>query len=111
MNSQRVLNGSEEILPSSYEAQIKTLKYRPDLPDRFGPIGDVRAYCHDYFTPFIGIAGSVHVLQKRARRSRNRTYPQLVKRNSDSKSNELLTTNGVRTIVAGKLKATTKGKK
>ena len=32
------------------EAQFKTLKYRPDFPDRFGSIEDARAYCHAFFT-------------------------------------------------------------
>jgi putative transposase len=29
------------------EAQFKTLKYRPDFPDRFGPLAEARAYCAD----------------------------------------------------------------
>jgi putative transposase len=32
------------------EAQFKTLKYRPDFPDRFGSIQDARAFCQDFFT-------------------------------------------------------------
>ena len=32
------------------EAQFKTLKYRPDFPDRFGSIADARAHCHTFFT-------------------------------------------------------------
>jgi len=32
------------------EAQFKTLKYRPDFPDRFGSIEDARAHCHAFFT-------------------------------------------------------------
>jgi putative transposase len=28
------------------EAQLKTLKYRPDFPERFGNIEDARAHCH-----------------------------------------------------------------
>ena len=32
------------------EAQFKTLKYRPDFPDRFGCIEDARAHCHAFFT-------------------------------------------------------------
>ena len=32
------------------EAQFKTLKYRPDFPDRFGSIEDARAYCDAFFT-------------------------------------------------------------
>ena len=31
------------------EAQFKTLKYRPDFPERFGAIQDARAYCHGFF--------------------------------------------------------------
>ena len=31
------------------EAQFKTLKYRPDFPERFGSIQDARAYCHGFF--------------------------------------------------------------
>jgi putative transposase len=32
------------------EAQFKTLKYRPDFPDRFGSIQDARAHCRSFFT-------------------------------------------------------------
>lgn len=32
------------------EAQFKTLKYRPDFPERFGSIEDVRAFCRPFFT-------------------------------------------------------------
>jgi putative transposase len=31
------------------EAQFKTLKYRPEFPERFGAIQDVRAHCHVFF--------------------------------------------------------------
>ena len=31
------------------EAGFKTLKYRPDFPERFGCIEDARAYCVDFF--------------------------------------------------------------
>jgi len=31
------------------EAQFKTLKYRPDFPERFGSIEDARAYCQQFF--------------------------------------------------------------
>jgi putative transposase len=31
------------------EAQYKTLKYRPDFPDRFASIQDARAHCHTFF--------------------------------------------------------------
>jgi len=32
------------------EAQFKTLKYRPDFPDRFGTLEAARAFCHPFFT-------------------------------------------------------------
>jgi putative transposase len=32
------------------EAQYKTLKYRPDFPDRFGSIAHARDHCHQFFT-------------------------------------------------------------
>ncbi len=31
------------------EAQFKTLKYRPEFPDRFGSIEDARAFCRAFF--------------------------------------------------------------
>jgi putative transposase len=31
------------------EAQFKTLKYRPDFPDRFGSIEDARTHCQQFF--------------------------------------------------------------
>jgi putative transposase len=31
------------------EAQFKTLKYRPDFPQRFGSLPDARAYCRGFF--------------------------------------------------------------
>jgi putative transposase len=31
------------------EAQFRTLKYRPDFPDRFGCIEDARAFCQTFF--------------------------------------------------------------
>ena len=31
------------------EAHFKTLKYRPDFPERFGCIEDARSYCRDFF--------------------------------------------------------------
>lgn len=31
------------------EAQFKTLKYRPDFPDRFGSIEDARLFCRSFF--------------------------------------------------------------
>lgn len=31
------------------EAQFKTLKYRPDFPERFGSIEDARAFCRGFF--------------------------------------------------------------
>ena len=32
------------------EAQFKTLKYRPDFPDRFGSLEGARAFCQPFFT-------------------------------------------------------------
>jgi putative transposase len=32
------------------EAQFKTLKYRPDFPERFGSLEDARAFCQEFFT-------------------------------------------------------------
>lgn len=32
------------------ESQFKTMKYRPDFPNRFGSIQDARAFCQDFFT-------------------------------------------------------------
>jgi putative transposase len=32
------------------EAQFKTLKYRPDFPERFGSLEDARAFCQGFFT-------------------------------------------------------------
>ena len=31
------------------ESQFKTMKYRPDFPDRFGCIEDARAHCQAFF--------------------------------------------------------------
>ena len=31
------------------EAQFRTLKYRPDFPDRFGSLPDARAFCQQFF--------------------------------------------------------------
>ena len=31
------------------ESQFKTMKYRPQFPDRFGSIEDARAFCRDFF--------------------------------------------------------------
>lgn len=31
------------------ESQFKTLKYRPEFPDRFGSIQDAREYCREFF--------------------------------------------------------------
>jgi putative transposase len=45
------------------EAQFKTLKYRPDFPDRFGSVEDGRAHCVDFFAWYneehhhVGLAG------------------------------------------------------
>jgi putative transposase len=35
--------------PHVWEAQFKTLKYRPDFPERFGSIEDARAHCQRFF--------------------------------------------------------------
>ena len=32
------------------EAQFKTLKYRPNFPERFGGIEHARSFCHEFFT-------------------------------------------------------------
>jgi putative transposase len=32
------------------EAQFKTLKYRPEFPERFGSVEQARAFCHSFFT-------------------------------------------------------------
>jgi putative transposase len=32
------------------ESQFRTLKYRPDFPDRFGSIQDARTFCRGFFT-------------------------------------------------------------
>jgi putative transposase len=32
------------------EAQFKTLKYRPDFPERFGSLEDARTFCQEFFT-------------------------------------------------------------
>jgi putative transposase len=32
------------------ESQFKTLKYRPEFPDRFGSLADARAFCVPFFT-------------------------------------------------------------
>jgi len=34
------------------EAQIKTLKYVPDFPDRFGSLADARAFCEQFFLAY-----------------------------------------------------------
>ena len=31
------------------ESQFKTLKYRPEFPERFGSIADARAFCQSFF--------------------------------------------------------------
>jgi putative transposase len=41
--------GNPPVLPDS-EAQFKTLKYRPDFPERFGGLADARAFCQRFFT-------------------------------------------------------------
>ena len=37
------------------EAQFKTLKYRPDFPERFGCIEDARVHCQQFFTWYNGV--------------------------------------------------------
>ena len=37
------------------ESQFKTLKYRPDFPERFGCIEDARAYCQQFFAWYNGV--------------------------------------------------------
>ncbi len=37
------------ILPGAYEAQFKTLKYRPEFPQRFGSLQHARAFCRAFF--------------------------------------------------------------
>lgn len=32
------------------ESQFKTMKYRPEFPDRFGSIEDARSFCQNFFT-------------------------------------------------------------
>jgi putative transposase len=55
-----VLLGSLGVVPSDsrpqvsddnpfYEAQLKTLKYRPDFPARFGAYEDAEAFCQRFF--------------------------------------------------------------
>ena len=36
-------------IQSVLRGQFKTVKYRPDFPDRFGPIEDARAHCQQFF--------------------------------------------------------------
>jgi putative transposase len=36
------------------EAQFKTLKYRPEFPERFGSIEDARSFCHTFFPWYNG---------------------------------------------------------
>ncbi len=36
------------------EAQFKTLKYRPDFPERFGSIEDARVFCQTFFSWYNG---------------------------------------------------------
>ncbi len=36
------------------ESQFKTMKYRPDFPDRFGSIEDARSHCQAFFTWYNG---------------------------------------------------------
>ena len=36
------------------EAQFKTLKYRPDFPERFGSLEDARVFCQTFFSWYNG---------------------------------------------------------
>ena len=36
------------------EAQFKTLKYRPEFPERFGSIEDARVFCQRFFSWYNG---------------------------------------------------------
>ena len=36
------------------EAQVKTLKYRPDFPERFGSLEDARVFCQTFFSWYNG---------------------------------------------------------
>jgi hypothetical protein len=38
------------MITRSLKAQFKTLKYRPEFPERFGSIEDARAFCREFFT-------------------------------------------------------------
>jgi hypothetical protein len=35
------------------DSQFKTLKYRPDIPDRFGALEHGRSFCGDFFPGYI----------------------------------------------------------
>ena len=37
------------------ESQFKTMKYRPEFPDRFGCLQDGRAFCHKFFPWYNGV--------------------------------------------------------
>ena len=36
------------------ESQFKTMKYRPDFPERFGSIEDARSHCQTFFAWYNG---------------------------------------------------------
>ena len=67
------------------EAQFKTMKYRPDFPERFGSIEDARAHGADFFPWYntahrhVGLGlhtpRDVHVGLAEARRGARRTQP------------------------------------
>ena len=60
------------------EAQFKTLKYRPDFPERFGSLEDARVFCQTFFTWYndehrhagIGLMTPAAVHEGRAERMR-----------------------------------------
>ena len=37
------------------ESQLKTMKYRPEFPDRFGCLQDGRQFCHTFFPSYNGV--------------------------------------------------------
>ena len=61
------------------EAQFKTLKYRPDFPERFGSLEDARVFCQTFFTWYndehrhagIGLMTPAAVHEGRAERMRD----------------------------------------
>ena len=68
------------------EAQFKTLKYRPDFPERFGSLEDARAFCQRFFTWYngehrhagIGLMPPAAVHEGRAERMRTARHQVLM---------------------------------